>query len=409
MARIVGTNSDDQLFGREGRERLAGLRGDDLLAGGGGDDTLIGGAGDDTLIGGAGNDTVLLGGGTDAVDIARAGLGDDTYDFSGVDISSFVLLDYSGLAAALRIDVSGGSVDKGSSGVDTLLNLADVNFGLTITDGIGADNVTLGRGIGRGVTFVAGAGADTIRGGDGFDRLIFSNEADGVRITVVRSVDGLMAGRAVDAFGFTDRFFDIDEVGGTQWNDRIRGSSGDDRISADEGHDVLDGRGGFDVLRYDRPAILSIDADLSAARVTKVSESGVFVDVVRRFEDIQGSTGDDRIVGRSVDERFDGSQGNDYLHGGAGDDTLIGGRGDDTLIGGTGADTFVFDGADGADRIASFLTGRDKIEILDGADSFADLSITTTGSGATIAFADTTIFVVRVVGGEIGEGDFLFA
>ena len=64
---------------------------------------------------------------------------------------------------------------------------------------------------------------------------------------------------------------------------------------------------------------------------------------------IQGTAGDDRLVGTTADEIIQGGAGNDTLIGGGGHDTLTGGAGDDRIevtaeavaIGGAGADTFV--------------------------------------------------------------------
>lgn len=64
---------------------------------------------------------------------------------------------------------------------------------------------------------------------------------------------------------------------------------------------------------------------------------------------IQGTAGDDRLVGGAADENIQGGAGNDTLIGGGGHDTLAGGAGDDRIevtadaiaIGGAGADTFV--------------------------------------------------------------------
>lgn len=64
---------------------------------------------------------------------------------------------------------------------------------------------------------------------------------------------------------------------------------------------------------------------------------------------IQGTAGDDHLVGGAAAERIEGGAGNDTLEGGGGRDTLLGGAGDDRLVftdgatveGGSGADTFV--------------------------------------------------------------------
>ncbi|MDD4882696.1 MAG: type I secretion C-terminal target domain-containing protein, partial [Gallionellaceae bacterium] len=52
-----------------------------------------------------------------------------------------------------------------------------------------------------------------------------------------------------------------------------------------------------------------------------------------------GSNGDDRIYGYAGDDTLSGGDGNDLLRGGAGNDTLSGGAGNDILIGSAGNDT----------------------------------------------------------------------
>ena len=77
---------------------------------------------------------------------------------------------------------------------------------------------------------------------------------------------------------------------------------------------------------------------------------------------IHGGQGNDVICGNGGDDTINGGNGNDRLFGGAGDDTLNGGNGDDSLDGGAGADELI--GARGADTLTggaggdSFSGGR---------------------------------------------------
>ena len=96
--------------------------------------------------------------------------------------------------------------------------------------------------------------------------------------------------------------------------------------------------------------------------------------------DLDGGTGDDKILGASFndnivggkgDDKLRGKKGSDFLHGGIGSDTLLGGRGDDKLLGGGNkvcdwndmkcqADVLV--GGKGAD---AFILGKGNIDIKD--------------------------------------------
>ena len=77
--------------------------------------------------------------------------------------------------------------------------------------------------------------------------------------------------------------------------------------------------------------------------------------------DIQGTNGDDVLIGGAGDEDIFGGNGNDFVNGGGGDDTINGGSGNDFFIGGDGADQFVFASGDDFDTISDFEIGTDSI------------------------------------------------
>ncbi|NGO91214.1 MAG: hypothetical protein GBQ79_16740, partial [Halomonas sp.] len=61
---------------------------------------------------------------------------------------------------------------------------------------------------------------------------------------------------------------------------------------------------------------------------------------------VEGSDGDDTLMGGAGNDTLFGGAGSDLLIGGDGDDILFGGAGNDTLIGGEGNDTFLWKGGD---------------------------------------------------------------
>ena len=67
--------------------------------------------------------------------------------------------------------------------------------------------------------------------------------------------------------------------------------------------------------------------------------------------DIQGTNGNDTLIGSDVADQISGLGSDDLLIGGAGSDTLTGGLGNDTLRGGQGADTYRFSRGGGRDVI----------------------------------------------------------
>ena len=98
-------------------------------------------------------------------------------------------------------------------------------------------------------------------------------------------------------------------------------------------------------------------------------------------EDIHGGAGDDRIVGRGGNDLLDGGPGDDYLIGDTGNDTLLGGDGDDFLAGQGGNDSF--DGGAGLNVLFG-RDGDDRYEI----HSVTDLIIDTGGHDSGTVWVD---------------------
>lgn len=80
---------------------------------------------------------------------------------------------------------------------------------------------------------------------------------------------------------------------------------------------------------------------------------------------LDGDSGNDHLLGGRGNDELEGDDGNDVLHGGGGRDRLDGGDGHDVLIGGRGPDVFEFERGDGNDRIADFDDGSDVIRLDD--------------------------------------------
>lgn len=78
---------------------------------------------------------------------------------------------------------------------------------------------------------------------------------------------------------------------------------------------------------------------------------------------IIGSKFADTLTGNRSANRLEGGGGKDTLIGGEGNDRLDGGVGNDRLTGGLGADTFAFGTGYGADIVADFTPGGDKLDL----------------------------------------------
>lgn len=81
---------------------------------------------------------------------------------------------------------------------------------------------------------------------------------------------------------------------------------------------------------------------------------------------INGGDGNDLIHGDSGNDNLSGNNGNDLLYGGVGNDIINGGSGNDILRGGTGKDNFVFNSqlaTTGIDTISDFKVIDDTIQL----------------------------------------------
>jgi len=336
MADIIGTPGPDVLNGTPDADFIAGQGGDDTLNGLGGTDTLSGGNDNDTLNGGDDADNLNGGAGND---ILNGDAGND-----------------------LIVGFTGDDTLNGGDGDDVLRS---------------------------------GAGIDTFFGGDGADRVSFFD----IQATTGAYVDLELQTIFNDGHGNVESMDSIENLGlGTLFADTFLGSSGANFIWAGAG-DTVDGREGDDTFFVDEaPALLDggdgIDTitDLTQQRAfdaggfldLEITELGYEVNLaagyifdpwggfgnIANIENVNGSEGDDVLVGDDNDnvlngagggdfilggggnDTLDGGDGDDIVRGDAGDDTLSGGAGDDQLRGSAGVDSF--DGGDGFDRISFF-------------------------------------------------------
>ncbi len=300
-----GGRGNDHLHGNDGVNQLEGADGDDMLQGGEGKDTLAGGLGEDTYVydSGDGTDTIFDEGKNRIVYngqlISGAFVQDGgSYRWVG-DTNGVVTIDPAG---GIKLDDFTTVVFGNQTSAETL----DGHFGLMVRSSPAAptafDRVIVG---------------DLQYTASGIDDL-------GNRLTTAVAAPGL-SDSLRDSIG-NDK---IDGAGGTDLIDAFRGGDdyliggeGDDVVSGRDGDDIITGNAGADVLRGDdgKDAIYADDvasiADAMAAQAAPATgQRGDFVD---------GSGGEDLIVGGA---------GNDALNGGDQADLIIAGAGDDEIHG----------------------------------------------------------------------------
>ena len=254
---ILGSQKNDVIFGSGGEDTLQGLGGDDVITGADQIDILRGGDGGDRLNGFAGND-MLFG------DDGFAGGGDDT--LAAGDGNDLI---YAG---------RGFNLVDGGTGVDTI----DYRFAMTNIVGGVAYEVSLSVNL---TTVVDPTGTT------GFASSYMDILTPEITTPVLR-----------------DFLVGIENVNGSNYDDRITGNGFDNRLNGFSGNDVILSAAGNDVL--------------------------------------DGGIGNDFL---------NGGAGNDTIIGGDGVDRLFGGSGNDVLAGGTGVDYFYFNTA------LSATTNRDII------------------------------------------------
>jgi len=418
---VLGGSGDDYIELGTGNHRIDGGDGEDVIkltdgehsiSVGEGDNTIQTGSGDSTIISGSGDDTVQIG---DGDHIVQAGNGDNLIEMCDGDN-----LVTTGSGDDRIVTGNGNQVIFAGDGDNTVetgdgdqiimtgtgndkVEVGTGNDRISVGDGenivvsgAGNDQVFAGDGndlISTGAgndTISAGAGSDQIDGGEGVDILSYRESAEGVTVNLA---DG--SGSGGDAEG--DSLSNIENIEGTQHDDRITGDhkdnqlvggSGDDWLSGGLGSDNIIGGEGTDTVSYEYvdPGRENTEGNIHGIDVSLGGESDEGFtrtegDQLKSIENLSGSSLDDRLQGSSLDNVIDGragddrifglegdddlfgNQGNDKLYGGSGDDRLSGGDGDDVLFGESGGDVFqmgrgtdVVVGGEGEDTL---LSGKD--------------------------------------------------
>lgn len=294
----------------------------------------------------------------------------------------------------------GDDVISGGSGSDDLFGEAgdDILKGDTGNDlidgGAGNDTASYVDATGRVVVFLDGTPAN-VRGGQGTDTLVSIENLIGSDFDdrlVGNADDNVLTGGAGDdvLIGLDGN----DTLYGGAGNDSLTGSGGDDLLYGGDGNDFFDGLGGADTIFGGAGE----DTIFTGNEVDTI-DGGAGDDNIQASagEDVVfGGSGNDLINAGSSSDVVDGGSGNDRIIGNIGQDTLFGGTGNDVLIGGTASllgdnkrDIFEFksfaNGGGGFDRILDFENGRDKLGLAEsGYTNFADVLADASNVGSSM-------------------------
>lgn len=446
--RYVGLDGNDNLRGGEGNDVLIGDGGDDFIQGQNGDDYLEGGDGIDNLRGGNGDDTILGGAGDDlirggaGIDIIDGGDGNDRISFFDFDATQGVVADLA--TQTMSNDGYGNSetftsiegLGSGTRFVDTLLGSDGVNILLgnaedTISGRGGDDLIQIGASATGGGTFDGGDGIDTLNFIDGY---LADTNGDGIAEVVPTTVGVTVNLTAPtnqiqsDGNGRQATILNIENLGGTAFNDRLIGNGGNNTLTGNLGNDVLVGLGGNNILQgglgsdvlvdllggtndildggeETDPAIIDLDyvsyfdPNLGSTGVTvSLALQGVVQTTGRGDDTLTGIEG---LAGTRFADILTGDDFNNALFGMGGADTLNAAGGDDAMVV-TGFGS-VADGGAGNDVVAFWSTAFTTIpnEIPGGVTY--DLSL---GGAQASAGGTLTISNVENISGSRGDDVF---
>ncbi len=351
---IKGGNGDDEIYGGKGVDILYGDSGSDIINGGEDNDLIFGGIGNDIVYGGTGDDSIY---GEIGNDYVLGGEGNDTLDgFDGDDV----------LFAGKGTDVLDGGrgldtfVFRSGDGQDTITDTDGENDVIKFTD-INSSQVILTKDNNNLViTFVDTNGNPT---------------TDQITIT-----DQLLSDPIIETLEFTDgKKIDLTTL--TTNLDNTTNHTTQDYYNVDtaiqsglaqEYAEELDidtrDQINTDSTWYDTNYKDHANQEIENEHYNEVqwrsfkkkrSSFGGHYTVWYKYyeENLQGTDGNDRLVGNwwaenlygeggddqlygnNGDDVIYGQDGNDYINGGADNDTIYGGNGHDMVEGGTGNDT----------------------------------------------------------------------
>jgi Ca2+-binding RTX toxin-like protein len=324
---ILGGEGDDNLYGGGGADKLFGNRGRDILEGNSGRDELHGGAGNDILRGGD-QDDMLYGG--VGVDVLTGGTGNDELH-GGSDADSYLInsgdgndtiVDTDGLGE-IRINnqrLTGGQAKypglwQEQAGTERIVYTfspdAQGRGDLLIQHSTGTTTVKNFKSGELGI--VLGAPVPDPRSVPSTTNTLLGTAGNDARLPIPDPLYALLGSAGNDA------------IKGLAGRDHIRAGSGNDIVEGNAGADLVLGADGNDMVFGDNfmtPA--ELDAYIIASATAPTAGTMPARLLASDGDWLEGSWGNDIVVGGST---------NDVIFGGAGKDELIGGAGHDIING----------------------------------------------------------------------------
>ncbi|MAE02652.1 MAG: hypothetical protein CMK25_00135 [Porticoccaceae bacterium] len=375
------------------------------IYGGSGNEAIFGGYQADTITGGAGNDYICAGDGTDTV---NAGDGDDVVYTSIASLTEDSSVDGGAGSNTLVFGTPGESgcwTNEAISSAATFNLTSDLGNASNFSNiGGGANSDTL-TGDSNANVIIGAGGNDTLAGGAGND-IIYG--------------DSHLGDSSGTVYGI--RSYNL-----TEGNDMLSGGDGDDVLYGDDGDDTLDGGAGADILTggsgndvfivtstsggstisagdvitdfSDGIDSIGFDTSLAFGNLT-IEKNGSNVVIRNGANYLATLSGLSQTDLTAVDFQststsaltINGTSGNDSLVGGAGNDVFNGGADSDTLIGWGGNDTFNITSKSGS--WTDTINGGSGTNVLNisyvsnGLSDFSSISIPSS-EGSTMSLVDS--------------------
>jgi len=334
---VFGSNSasgGDVLIGTDAAANsLVGLAGNDTLHGLVGDDRLFGGDGDDTLRGGVGPDKLA----------------------GGANVNG-EFADYAPSAGRADVDLTRALQSGNDATNDSLTGIEHLIGSNTGGDRlVGDDNRN---------TLIGLSANDTLFGGSGNDVLIGDFGAG-----VGSGADTLFGGVG------------LDELAGNDGNDTLFGGADADALRGGVGSDWASWDGSS--------AQVTVDLTDGITEFGGDAQGDSLVDV----EHLQGSSGNDTLIGNEVANSIRGGDGDDVINGGKEGDFYFGESGNDLLLDGLGIAADAYNGGTNS-------SAGDTVSYLGASVTVVVNLATGLGSGGGAAQGDTYVAVENAIGGN---------
>ena len=384
-----------ELHGGAGDDTLiAGAAGGSLY-GEGGNDQLTGSNLADSFLGGTGDDTILAGGGDDQIytyfdSTTGSTFGHDVIDGGpGIDWFAF---DSSQSAATVDLAAGTASNAQGSATLSNIEYVVGTNGNDWLT-GNSVDNRLIG-----------GLGSDTLNGGAGNDMLIGGEDRQGVPSADtfvlsdapgVANADNLydfatgsdtiqLDARVMGALGAAGRFSTNDvrffaaagATGGHDADDRIIYNTSTGELFYD-----ADGSGAGGAQLIATLGAIPVGGTHPTNPLPLAATDILVVDAAPTGQMLNGTAGNDSLVGGPGNDTINGLAGNDTIDGGPGADSMVGGPGDDLYFVDNPGDVIVEQNLEGFDEVRSTAS---SYTLPDWVNNLTLLGPAVTGSGNSI-------------------------